>query len=213
MEEARRADRIAAILLECGAVELRPDRPFQWASGWLSPIYCDNRLTLSYPDIRKEITKELALAARSFYTSAGAVAGVATAGIPQGVLLADALNLPFLYIRASVKDHGKQNQVEGRVVPSRATIIVEDLISTGGSSITAAKALQSEGGHVAGLLAIFTYGFQQATQAMEDARLRLVTLSNYDALIRVAKAKGQLEEHQLESLAAWRRNPAAWGQP
>jgi orotate phosphoribosyltransferase len=211
MEEARRADRIAAILLDCGAVELRPDKPFTWASGWLAPIYCDNRLTLSFPEVRKEITKELALAARSFYTAAGAVAGVATAGIPQGSLLADALNLPFLYIRPKPKEHGKQNQVEGRIVPNQPTIVVEDLVSTGGSSIAAAKALQAEGGRVAGMLAIFTYGFEQAEEAFREEKLKLVTLSNYEALIRVAKDKGAVTSEQLESLSLWRRGPSVWG--
>lgn len=211
MEEARRADRIATILLDCGAVELRPDKPFQWASGWLAPIYCDNRLTLSFPEVRKEITKELALAARSFYTAAGAVAGVATAGIPQGALLADALNLPFLYIRPKPKDHGKQNQVEGRIVPNQPTIVVEDLVSTGGSSISAAKALQAEGGRVAGMLSIFSYGFEQADEAFEEAGLKLVNLSNYEALIRVAKDRGVLTADQLESLSLWRLGPSVWG--
>ncbi|MCU0448452.1 MAG: orotate phosphoribosyltransferase [Bernardetiaceae bacterium] len=205
------AYQIASMLLQTGAVKLSPTAPFTWASGWQSPIYCDNRLLLSYPLIRRYIKNELAAATRSRFPQAEAVAGVATAGIPQGALLADELGLPFLYVRPKPKDHGLENLIEGRLVPGQQVLVVEDLISTGGSSLKAAKALTEAGAKVVGMLATFTYDFALANQAFAEAQVPLLTLCNYPTLLQVAAELGVVDQVQLASLEAWRQNPAAWG--
>ena len=205
------AQTIAKGLLTAGAVKILPDKPFTWASGWKSPIYCDNRLTLSYPKLRTEITEALVVAAKAQFPQATAVAGVATAGIPQGALLADRLELPFLYVRSSAKAHGMGNKIEGRAEAGAKIIVVEDLISTGGSSLKAVEALREAGCEVLGLLAIFTYGFAQAEQAFAEANVPFATLSNYSTLLQVAQQQGLVQQEQLASLEQWRQEPEVWG--
>jgi orotate phosphoribosyltransferase len=202
---------IAKGLLAAGAVKVQPDNPFTWASGWKSPIYCDNRLTLSYPKLRTEITEALVAAAKAQFSQATAVAGVATAGIPQGALLADRLQLPFLYVRSSAKAHGMGNKIEGKAEAGAKVIVVEDLISTGGSSLKAVEALREAGCEVLGLLAIFTYGFPQAKQAFAEANVPFATLSNYSTLLEVAQQQGLVQQEQLASLEQWRQEPEVWG--
>ena len=203
-------DAIARLLLDTGAVILRPQEPFTWASGWRSPIYCDNRLVLSYPAARRQVADALAQKLTESFPQAGAVAGVATAGIPQGALVAERLELPFLYVRASAKQHGRGNQVEGRIVPGQPVAVIEDLVSTGGSSLAACQALAAEGAAVAGLLCVFTYGFAQAAVGFAQAGIAFAALSDYDALLRVAQAQGLFSADELASLAAWRKDPAGW---
>lgn len=169
------ARQIAADLVSIGAIKLSPEKPFTWASGWKSPIYCDNRLSLSFPEIRKAVSHHLAAIVRTKYGSADMIAGVATAGIPQGVLVADLLNLPFIYVRSSSKAHGLGNQIEGLQQPSAKVVLIEDLISTGGSSLQAATAIRQAGMEVLGMAAIFTYGFDVATQISKTTRCRCGT--------------------------------------
>jgi orotate phosphoribosyltransferase len=204
-------EQIAAMLLQAGAVKLSPHQPFTWASGWKSPIYCDNRLTLSYPLIRRLIRDKLAEATLAHFPQAEAVAGVATAGVPQGALLADVLGLPFLYVRPKPKDHGLENLIEGKTVPGQQVVLVEDLISTGGSSLKAAKAVQDAGMRVCGMLATFTYGFAVASEAFAAAGVPLVALCDYPALVQVALAQHLVTAGELASLQAWRNDPATWG--
>lgn len=204
-------EEIARLLLDTGAVILRPSEPFTWASGWRSPIYCDNRLVLSYPAARREVADSLAALVKADFTTAGAIAGVATAGIPQSALVAERLELPLLYVRAKAKEHGRGNQVEGRIVAGQPVAVIEDLVSTGGSSLAAVQALIAEGADVAGMLCVFTYGFPQATQAFADAGVPFKALSDYEALMRVARAQGRFSEAELASLAAWRQAPEVWG--
>lgn len=205
------SETIARLLLDTGAVILRPSEPFTWASGWRSPIYCDNRLVLSYPAARREVADALAALVKADFTTAGAIAGVATAGIPQSALVAERLELPMLYVRAKAKEHGRGNQVEGRIIPGQPVAVIEDLVSTGGSSLAAVQALIAEGADVAGMLCVFTYGFPQATQAFADAGIPFRALADYDALMRVARAQGRFSEAELASLAAWRQAPEVWG--
>lgn len=204
-------EEIARLLLDTGAVILRPSEPFTWASGWRSPIYCDNRLVLSYPAARREVADSLAALVKADFTTAGAIAGVATAGIPQSALVAERLELPLLYVRAKAKEHGRGNQVEGRIVAGQPVAVIEDLVSTGGSSLAAVQALIAEGADVAGMLCVFTYGFTQATQAFADAGVPFKALSDYEALMQVARAQGRFSEAELASLAAWRQAPEVWG--
>jgi orotate phosphoribosyltransferase len=205
------SEQIAAMLLQAGAVKLSPHQPFTWASGWRSPIYCDNRLTLSYPLIRRLIRDKLVEATLAHFPQAEAVAGVATAGVPQGALLADALGLPFLYVRPKPKDHGLENLIEGKAVPGQRVVLVEDLVSTGGSSLKAAKAVQDAGMRVCGMLATFTYGFAVASEAFAEAGVPLVALCDYPALVEVALAQHLVTAGELASLRAWRTDPANWG--
>lgn len=202
---------IAQLLLDTGAVQLRPEAPFTWASGWRSPIYCDNRLLLSYPVARTQVRDALVALARQHFAQAGAIAGVATAGIPQGALMAQEMELPFLYVRAKAKEHGRGNQVEGRIVATQPVLVVEDLISTGGSSLAACQALRTEGATVAGMVAIFSYGFAQATQAFAQAGVELHILCTYAELIAEAGRREAFTDNQLLALAAWRESPASWG--
>ena len=205
------ARHIASLLLSTGAVELRPLQPFTWASGWLSPIYCDNRVTLSDVTARSTIKEALAYLVKEKFPSVGAIAGVATAGIAQGALVADALQLPFLYVRPQPKTHGKGKQVEGRIVPGQGIVLIEDLVSTGGSSIKAAQALTAEGAHVLGLISIFSYGFALADTAFASAGIPFYALSDYDSLLQEAGQTGAIPAHLLPMLQAWRQAPAEWG--
>jgi len=205
------ANKIAEILLEAGAVKLSPANPFTWSSGWKSPIYCDNRVVLSFPAYRKFIKESLAQLVKNQYPTADLIAGVATAGIPQGALVADELNLPFAYVRPKPKDHGMGNQIEGKIEKGQKVVIVEDLISTGGSSLKAAEALRNEGIEVLGMIAIFTYGFSVADENFKNAGLPLFCLSNYETLLPVAVEKSYITSSQVESLAEWRKSPGTWG--
>ncbi len=201
---------IAEKLLSVEAVKLSPENPFKWASGWNSPIYCDNRVTLSYPAIRTAVAEGLIGAIEEHFPSADVIAGVATAGIPQASILADRMGKSLIYIRAKPKDHGMTNLIEGRIVPGQKVVVVEDLISTGGSSLKAVQALKEQGIEVLGMVAIFTYGFPVAEEAFKAAGVKLVTLSNYNALLHVASDKKILSSDQLASLSQWRENPAVW---
>lgn len=204
------AEQVARMLLDVKAVRLRPDEPFTWSSGWKSPIYCDNRVTLSYPDVRTYIKNALADAIRQHFPTAGAIAGVATAGIAQGALVADILNLPYLYVRPEPKKHGMGNQIEGRLQEGQSVVLIEDLISTGGSSLKVVDALRQAGAEVLGMAAIFTYGFPVAAQNFADKGVELVCLSNYETLINEAQQLNYIPAEAATSLAAWRQNPAEW---
>lgn len=203
------AKQIATRLLEIGAVKLQPTNPFTWASGWSSPIYCDNRVVLSHPAIREEVQNGMVAKATDFGQLDG-IAGVATAGIAHGALLADRLNLPFIYIRSKAKSHGRQNQIEGELIKGGRYLLIEDLISTGGSVLHAAQALQQAGAKVAGILAIFTYEFPRASKAFTMANIKHQTLSNYTSLLEVAKNSGIIDPSMIDTLSNWRENPAEW---
>jgi orotate phosphoribosyltransferase len=204
------AAHVAEKLLQIKAVKLSPQNPFTWASGIKSPIYCDNRLTLSYPAIRNFIIQAFVEKAAAFEPF-DIVAGVATAGIPHGALLADRLEKPFIYIREKAKSHGRQNQIEGILTEGVRVLVIEDLISTGGSSLKAVEAVREAGGIVTGVLAIFTYGFAKAEQVFNAARCPIATLSNYDILITQAIEKQYISASDFETLQAWRRSPETWG--
>ncbi|WP_342647453.1 orotate phosphoribosyltransferase [Mucilaginibacter sp. CSA2-8R] len=203
---------VAEFLLQIKAIKLQPNNPFTWASGWKSPIYCDNRVTLSYPSIRTYIRQKLSLIIQEEFGSVSCIAGVATAGIPQGALVAQELGLPFVYVRAKPKDHGTGNLIEGEIMPGKRVAVVEDLISTGKSSLQAVEALRSAGYEVAGLAAIFSYGFDIAEENFKKAKCRYVTLSNYNAMLKFAEEKQYINSSSIDLLQQWRRNPAEWGQ-
>ena len=203
-------ERIAEALLQVKAVKLQPDSPFTWASGWKSPIYCDNRVTLSYPEVRTLIKTELAEAIRREFDAPDVVAGVATGAIAQGALVADLLGLPFVYIRPVAKDHGMGNQIEGELPAGSRVLVVEDLFTTGGSSLKAVDAIRRAGFSILGMVAVYTHGFPQAEQAFAEANVRLVTLSCYDAVIRQALATGYISADDEALLKEWRKDPAAW---
>ncbi len=205
------AEKVASILLETKAVKLNPSQPYKWSSGWNSPIYCDNRVTLSFPKSRTFIKEALAEAIQIHFPEANCIAGVATAGIAQGALIAETLNLPFAYVRPEPKKHGMGNQIEGRIEPDARIVVVEDLISTGGSSLKVVDALREQGYEVVGMIAIFTYGFPLATQNFGAKNLKLVTLSNYETLIEIASQQNYIEETDKETLAQWRNSPETWG--
>ncbi|MCF1753302.1 orotate phosphoribosyltransferase [Mariniradius sediminis] len=205
------ASAVAQRLLEIEAIRLQPTKPFTWASGWKSPIYCDNRLSLSYPAVRSFIKHYLQDAIQKNFASIEAVAGVATAGIPQGALLADAMNLPFLYVRSSPKGHGMENMIEGKVTPGQKVVVVEDLVSTGGSSLKAVTDLKAAGFEVLGMVAIFTYGFDVAAENFEKAGVELVCLSDYSSMLPQAIANNYIDQDTLASLQEWRKNPGEWG--
>ncbi|MCE7991457.1 MAG: orotate phosphoribosyltransferase [Roseivirga sp.] len=202
--------KVASDLLQIKAIKLNKDNPFTWSSGWKSPIYCDNRLSLSYPEIRTQIKNALADAARAKYPELEAIAGVATAGIPQGALLADALDVPFIYVRAKAKGHGMENLIEGKVTPGQKVVLVEDLVSTGGSSLKAADALKAADMEVMGMLAIFTYGFPLAAKNFEDAGIPLHCLSDYSTMLQIAIGQGYITEKDVASLEKWRSDPSTW---
>lgn len=200
----------AGHLLESKAIILQPADPFTWASGWLSPIYCDNRVTLSYPEVRTYIKRAFKESITSHFGQPDLIAGVATGAIAQGALVADLMDLPMIYVRASAKGHGRQNLIEGRMVPGQKVVVIEDLISTGGSSLKAVEAIREAGGVVEGMVAIFTYGFPQAVEAFEKAGVKLVTLSDYHTLIGMALETGSIKEGQVELLKRWREDPSEW---
>lgn len=204
------AGKVAAMLLQIEAIKLNAQKPFTWSSGWKSPIYCDNRLSLSYPEIRTSIKEGLAQAIKDNFFHAEGIAGVATAGIPQGALVADALNLPFLYVRSKPKDHGMENLIEGKINKGQKIVVVEDLISTGGSSLKVVEALRKEGAQVLGMVSIFNYGFDLATKNFKDADVSLVSLSDFSHLLTYALEQKYITEEQLVSLKAWRVDPANW---
>ncbi len=197
-------------LLDIKAIKLQPDAPFTWASGWKSPIYCDNRKTLSYPDLRSFVKQGLVNVIKERFANANAVAGVATGAIAQGALVADALNLPFCYVRSKPKDHGMGNLIEGTLPASSKVVVVEDLISTGGSSLQAVNALRQAGFEVVGMVAGFTYGFAIAAEAFRKSGVELVTLSDYEHLVEVARETGYVKEGDMETLREWREAPAEW---
>jgi orotate phosphoribosyltransferase len=201
---------VARNLLEIKAIKLSPSEPFTWASGLQSPIYCDNRVALSYPAVRNFIKNCLAEKSREF-PDFDVVAGVATAGIPHGVLLADILGKPFVYVRSSAKDHGRRNQIEGELAPGQRVLVIEDLISTGGSCIQAVDSLREAGAEAVGVLAIFQYGFSTAAQAFKEKNIDFQTLTSYNTLILEAVNMGYVSDRELETLKKWRENPAGWG--
>ena len=201
---------IAAQLLQIKAIKLQPANPFTWASGWLSPIYCDNRKTLSYPEVRTFIRDGFAELIREKFAGADVIAGVATGAIAQGALVADELGLPFIYVRSSPKDHGLENLIEGDLKPKQKVVIIEDLISTGGSSLKAVEAIRKDGSEVLGMVAIFTYGFTIAEDKFKNAKVKLTALSNYDAVLSEALATSYINEKDMETLKEWRQNPSVW---
>ena len=204
------AQKVARYLLQSKAIKLEPANPFTWASGWKSPIYCDNRITLSYPEVRNYIKDSFCNIIREEYPGTELIAGVATGGIPQGALVADELDLPFIYVRSAPKGHGLENLIEGLVQPGKKVVVIEDLISTGGSSLKAVDAIRESGMTVEGMCAIFTYGFKLAEDSFKNKDCRLITLSNYSVLIKEAVQSGYIKEEQLEALAKWRTDPANW---
>lgn len=200
----------ASKLLNVKAIKLQPNDPFTWASGWKSPFYCDNRKTLSYPGLRNFVKLELVHAVLEHFPEAEAVAGVATGAIAQGALVADELNLPFVYVRSKAKDHGMGNLIEGELEKGAKVVVVEDLISTGGSSLKAVAALREAGYEVVGMVASYTYGFPVAAEAFAEAGVRLETLTDYDHVVAEAVATGYIAESDVEVLAEWRKNPSEW---
>lgn len=200
----------AAKLLNVKAIKLQPTNPFTWASGWKSPFYCDNRKTLSFPDLRTFVKVELTRTIIENFPEAEAVAGVATGAIAQGALVADALGLPFAYVRSKAKDHGMANLIEGELQPGTKVVVVEDLISTGGSSLKAVEALRAAGYEVVGMVASYTYGFPVAEQAFADADVKLITLTNYEAVVAEALRTGYIADDQVPMLHEWRKDPAHW---
>lgn len=202
---------VASRLLAVKAVKLQPSKPFTWASGWYSPIYCDNRKTLSFPEVRSLVKVELARMILEKYPDVEVIAGVATGAIAQGAMVADALGLPFVYVRSSKKDHGMENLVEGYLEEGKKVVVVEDLISTGGSSLKAVAALRDEKkANVLGMVAIFTYGFPVAEEAFKNAGVELTTLSNYEAVLKLALETGYIGQTEISTLREWRQDPSKW---
>lgn len=201
---------VAEKLLRIKAVKLQPRNPFTWASGWKSPIYCDNRKTLSYPQIRTFIKIEISRLILELYPEVEVIAGVATGAIAQGALVADALGLPFIYIRPTPKDHGLENLIEGDLRPGQKVVVIEDLISTGGSSLKAVEAIRKDGSDVLGMIAIFSYGFPEAEQKFKAAKVKLTTLCNYDAVLTEALSTKYIAEADIDTLKEWRMNPSQW---
>lgn len=204
------AREVAEYLLEIKAVVLNPAEPFTWASGLKSPIYCDNRKTLSHPKVRNYIKTAFADTISEEFKNCDVIAGVATAGIPHGVLIADVLNKPFIYVRDKAKGHGLENQIEGKLDKGQKVVVVEDLISTGGSSLKAVDAIRAAGGEVLGLGAIFTYGFEKSVKAFDAARCPLFTLSDYPTLLEVATAQDYITAKEKQLLLEWYKNPEGW---
>ncbi|MDD2385391.1 MAG: orotate phosphoribosyltransferase [Bacteroidales bacterium] len=204
------AKQIAAKLLQIKAIKLEPANHFTWASGWFSPIYCDNRKTLSYPEVRNFITDSFVKVIKEHFADFDVVAGVATGAIAQGVLVAKAMNKPFVYVRSKAKEHGMGNQIEGYLESGKKVLVIEDLISTGGSSLSAVKAIREAHCEVIGMCAIFTYGFQKADDNFHQENVKLIALSNYDSLIEHALETGYVSENDLKLLQEWRKNPATW---
>jgi orotate phosphoribosyltransferase len=201
---------IAGMLLKIEAIKINSGKPFTWSSGWKSPIYCDNRLSLSYPEVRTAIKSGLIDSIRENFFTVEAIAGVATAGIAQGAIVADAMNLPFLYVRPKPKDHGMENLIEGKVTRGQKVVVVEDLVSTGGSSLKTVAALRDAGFKVLGMVSIFSYGFDIATRNFYEADVSLISLSDYSHLLSQALHEKYINEEQITSLKAWRVDPSNW---
>lgn len=204
------ASNFAEKLLQIKALKVNINEPFTWASGWKSPVYCDNRKLLSFPHVRDYVKSELANTIMDAFPDGESIAGVATAGIPHGALAADLLKLPFIYVRSKPKGHGLGNQIEGVLEPGQKVVVVEDLVSTGKSSLEAVQALREAGADVIGMCALFTYGFPQADEAFAGAGVKLITLSNYNALMEVSKNLNLVAESDMEKLQQWRLDPANW---
>lgn len=204
-------NKVAEKLLSIKAVKVQPQDPFTWASGWKSPIYCDNRKTLSYPEIRSLIKNELAEIVRQKYANVDVIAGVATGAIAQGALVAEVLGKPFVYVRSSPKDHGLENLIEGDLKSGQKVVVIEDLISTGGSSLKAVGALRNAGAEILGMVAIFTYGFPVAAEKFAEANVELTTLSNYNAVLQHLLDTKQIGNEEMETLKKWREAPEVWG--
>lgn len=206
------AKKTAELLLQINAIKLNPKNPFTWASGWKSPIYCDNRITLSFPQIRNYIREEFAKHIEKEYGKPDVIAGVATGAIGIGMLVADVMGLPFVYVRPEPKKHGRQNQIEGYLQEGQNVVVVEDLISTGKSSLMAVEALKEAGANVKGMVAIFTYGFDVSVENFNNAGVKLNTLGNYDTLLELAVSKQYITEEEHDTLKEWRKTPDTWGQ-
>ena len=204
------AKKTAEVLLHINAIKLSPNAPFTWASGWKSPIYCDNRLVLSYPTIRNYIKSELVKNIENLYGKPDVIAGVATGAIGIGAIVADDLGLPFVYVRPEAKKHGRQNQIEGRLEKGQSVVVVEDLISTGKSSLNAVEALKSASVNVKGMAAIFTYGFDRSKTNFAEKNIELHTLSNYESLLEQALDTGFINDKELNLLSQWNSNPSEW---
>jgi orotate phosphoribosyltransferase len=201
---------VAEKLLKIKAVKLQPANPFTWASGWKSPIYCDNRKTLSYPSLRNLIKLEISRIILENFQNVEAIAGVATGAIAQGAMVAEELGLPFVYVRSSPKDHGLENLIEGDLKPGQKVVVIEDLISTGGSSLKAVEAIRKDGCEVLGMVAIFTYGFKVAEDKFKEAKVPLLTLCDYNSVLESAVKSDYIHEEDLETLKEWRKDPAKW---
>lgn len=204
------AQKTAELLLQINAIKLSPDKPFTWASGWNSPIYCDNRIVLSYPQIRNYVKSQMAKGIEELYGKPDVIAGVATGAIGIGALVAQEMNLPFVYVRPEAKKHGRQNQIEGQLEKNQRVVVIEDLISTGKSSLNAVKALKAADADVKGMIAIFSYGFTIALENFNAANVQLHTLSNYESLLKEALQTNFITDTQLNILSSWNDNPAEW---
>ena len=204
------AEKVASYLLDIKAIKLEPNQPFTWASGWKSPIYCDNRKTLSYPEVRSYIKEQFVALIREKYPQVEVIAGVATGAIAQGVLVAQELGLPFIYVRSSAKNHGLENLIEGEYRAGQKVVVIEDLVSTGGSSLQAVEALRNSGCDVLGMMAIFTYGFQKSVDNFQQAHCELTTLSDYNAMIELALKIGYVKPEHIEKLREWRLSPETY---
>jgi orotate phosphoribosyltransferase len=211
VNESDTAKHLAELLLQIKAIELRPDQPFTWASGILSPIYCDNRVTLSHPTVRTYLREQMAQTIKAQHPTVEVIAGVATGAIALAALVAQELNLPMVYVRASAKGHGRQNLIEGQLANNARVVVIEDLVSTGMSSLQAVDALREAGANVLGMGAIFTYGFQKALDAFTEKNCRLFTLSDYAHLLQVAEGRNTLNAQEAKTLAQWRQDPESWG--
>ncbi|MBR6937090.1 MAG: orotate phosphoribosyltransferase [Prevotella sp.] len=210
MDKLKKA--FASKLLNIKAIKLQPNNPFTWASGWKSPFYCDNRKTLSFPELRNYVKLEIVHAIHEHFPDVEAIAGVATGAIPQGALVADALNLPFVYVRSKPKDHGLENLIEGELKPNAKVVVIEDLISTGGSSLKAVEAIRAKGNEVIGMVASYTYGFPVAIEAFKNANVELITLTDYEHVVAEALETGYINESDITLLNEWRKDPAHWNQ-
>lgn len=204
------AKQVAELLLQINAIKLNSENPFTWASGWKSPIYCDNRIILSYPAVREQIAEIMAQQVKTLYGTPDIIAGVATGAIGIGLLVAEKLNLPFVYVRPEPKKHGRQNQIEGKIEPNQKVVVIEDLISTGMSSLNAVDALKDNQLEVQGMIAIFSYGFEKAVQNFSAKKVTLHTLSNYDFLLEKATEIKYISENEIDTLKSWRVNPENW---
>lgn len=205
------AKHFAEKLMQIKALQINPQEPYQWASGWHSPVYCDNRKVLSYPYVRDFVKSELANMVLEHFPDADVIAGVATAGIPHGTMAADLLKLPFIYVRSKPKAHGMGNQIEGVLQEGQKVVVIEDLVSTGKSSLQAVDAIKAAGGDVVGMCALFTYGFDASAKAMDEANVPLYTISNYSALMEVCEEQNLITAEQKTSLEDWRKSPDTWG--